>query len=167
MFKFVFRSLNLDIHVMLKYHSYILCIFHVFREHFMGNFWNPIFCYYCTVVTRCAWQRMVVKSTSSAWHNVSLFSMQEGTCRISFIISCINHLYFGRGVKECTKSNSRTRISRCYTNYSVLYFYIWMSIPVAEQSKARVCGRSLTGFAVSNPAGSMDVCVWWVSCVGR
>ena len=32
-------------------------------------------------------------------------------------------------------------------------------IPVAERSKARVCGRSLGGVAGSNPAGDMDVCV--------
>ena len=34
-----------------------------------------------------------------------------------------------------------------------------MPIPVAERSKARVCGRSLAGVAGSNPAGGMDVCV--------
>ena len=32
-------------------------------------------------------------------------------------------------------------------------------IPVAERSKARVCGRSLAGVAGSNPAVGMDVCV--------
>ena len=30
---------------------------------------------------------------------------------------------------------------------------------VAERSKATVCGRSLAGFAGSNPGGGMDVCV--------
>ena len=30
---------------------------------------------------------------------------------------------------------------------------------LAERSKARICGRSLAGIAVSNPAGGMDVCV--------
>ena len=30
-------------------------------------------------------------------------------------------------------------------------------IPVAERSKARVCGRSLAGVAGSNPAGSINV----------
>ena len=30
-------------------------------------------------------------------------------------------------------------------------------IPVAERSKARVCGRSHGGTASSNPAGGMDV----------
>ena len=34
-----------------------------------------------------------------------------------------------------------------------------LPIPVAERSKARVCGRSLAGVAGSNPAGGMDVCV--------
>ena len=32
-------------------------------------------------------------------------------------------------------------------------------IPVAERSKARICGRSLAGIAGSNPAWSMYVCV--------
>jgi len=30
-------------------------------------------------------------------------------------------------------------------------------IPVSARSKVRVCGRSLAGIAVSNPAGGMDV----------
>jgi hypothetical protein len=34
-----------------------------------------------------------------------------------------------------------------------------VSIPVAAQSKAWVCGRSPAGVAGSNPAGSMDICV--------
>ena len=34
-----------------------------------------------------------------------------------------------------------------------------MPIPVAERSKARVCGRSLAGIADSNPTRGMDVCV--------
>jgi hypothetical protein len=32
-------------------------------------------------------------------------------------------------------------------------------IPVAEWSKARVCGWSPAGIAGSNPAGGMDVCL--------
>jgi hypothetical protein len=32
-------------------------------------------------------------------------------------------------------------------------------IPMAEWSKAWVCGRSPTGIAGSNPSGGMDVCV--------
>jgi hypothetical protein len=32
-------------------------------------------------------------------------------------------------------------------------------IPVTEQAKTKVCGRSLAGVAGSNPAGGMDVCV--------
>jgi hypothetical protein len=31
----------------------------------------------------------------------------------------------------------------------------------------RVCGRSLVGIGGSNPAGGMDVCLLWVSCVVR
>jgi hypothetical protein len=34
-----------------------------------------------------------------------------------------------------------------------------LPIPVAEQSKARVCDRSLAGVVRSNTAGGMDVCV--------
>jgi len=33
------------------------------------------------------------------------------------------------------------------------------SIPVAAQSKAWVCGHSLAGTGVSNPAGGMDICL--------
>jgi len=45
-------------------------------------------------------------------------------------------------------------------------------IPVAAQSKAGVCGRSLAGIEVSNPAGDMDVvsivcCQVKVSATGR
>ena len=36
---------------------------------------------------------------------------------------------------------------------------IELPIPVAGRSKARVCGRSLSGVAGSNPAGDMDICV--------
>ena len=44
---------------------------------------------------------------------------------------------------------------------------------MAEQSKARICGRSLNGIAVSNPNGGMDVsfvsvvCQVEVSATGR
>jgi hypothetical protein len=38
-------------------------------------------------------------------------------------------------------------------------------IPVAARSKAWVCGRSLAGIAVSNPAGGMDVCLSLVHVV--
>ena len=37
-------------------------------------------------------------------------------------------------------------------------------VPVAEESKARVCGKSLAGIAGSNPAGSMDDCVVRYKC---
>jgi hypothetical protein len=36
-----------------------------------------------------------------------------------------------------------------------------MSNPLAARSKAWVCGRSLAGIAVSNPAGAMDVYILW------
>jgi len=34
-----------------------------------------------------------------------------------------------------------------------------------EANEAWVCGRSLAGIVVSNPAGGMDVCLLWVLCV--
>jgi hypothetical protein len=40
-------------------------------------------------------------------------------------------------------------------------------IPVAAQSKALVCGRTLAGTAGSNRAGGIDVCLLWVLCVVR
>jgi hypothetical protein len=40
-------------------------------------------------------------------------------------------------------------------------------IPVALRSKGWVCGRSLAGIAVLNPAGGIYVCLLWVSCVVR
>jgi len=40
-----------------------------------------------------------------------------------------------------------------------------LPIPVAAQSKARLCGRSLAEVVVSNPSGGMNVCLLWVSCV--
>ena len=42
-----------------------------------------------------------------------------------------------------------------------------MPIPVAEQSKAWVCGRSLAGIAGSNAAGAVDDCLLWVLCAVR
>jgi hypothetical protein len=37
-------------------------------------------------------------------------------------------------------------------------------IPVRKMSEARICGRSLAGFAGSNPAGGMDVSLVGVVC---
>jgi len=36
---------------------------------------------------------------------------------------------------------------------------------VAARSKTWICGRSLAGIAVSNPAVGIEVCVLWVLCV--
>ena len=43
----------------------------------------------------------------------------------------------------------------------------WLPIPVAARSKAWVRIRSLARFAVSNPAGGMDICVLTVLCLFR
>ena len=40
-------------------------------------------------------------------------------------------------------------------------------IPVAERSKAKVCGCSLAAIAGSNPAGGMIVCLLRVLCVSE
>ena len=40
-------------------------------------------------------------------------------------------------------------------------------IPAVARSKAWVCGRSFAGIVGSNPAGCMDGCRLWVSCVVR
>jgi hypothetical protein len=37
-------------------------------------------------------------------------------------------------------------------------------VPVAAQSKTWVCGRSIAETVGSNPAGRMDVCLFWVFC---
>jgi hypothetical protein len=44
---------------------------------------------------------------------------------------------------------------------------IYISIPLAAGSKAWVWIRSLAGIMVSNPAGSMEVCLLWMLCVVR
>ena len=65
-------------------------------------------------------------------------------------------------------------VYRCFEGYVVAQFvealrykpegrgFDSRPIPVAEWSKARVCGQSLTGVAGSNPAEGMDV---FVVCV--
>ena len=51
------------------------------------------------------------------------------------------------------------------TELRIYYYYYYIvliagrvPIPVAELSKARVCGRSLAGIAGSNSAGGIDIC---------
>ena len=43
----------------------------------------------------------------------------------------------------------------------------FLPVPVAVQSKASVCSRSLAEIACSNPTGGMDVCLLWMLCVVR
>jgi len=38
-----------------------------------------------------------------------------------------------------------------------MWLITWAPVPVAAQSKAWVCGRSLTVIAGSNPSGGLDV----------
>ena len=42
-----------------------------------------------------------------------------------------------------------------------------MPVPVAARSKGQVCGRSPAENEGSNPAGGMDVCLFWVLCLVR
>ena len=51
---------------------------------------------------------------------------------------------------------------RNYTRQAILEL-----IPVPEIPKARICGLSHPVIAGSNPSGSMDVCLLWVSCLVR
>ena len=50
----------------------------------------------------------------------------------------------------------------CHTvRFVFCFFFVLMSypsIPVAAQSKAWACSRSLAGIVGSNPTGGMDVC---------
>jgi hypothetical protein len=46
-----------------------------------------------------------------------------------------------------------------FVKYILIRYLFKLPIPVAERSKARVCGRSPAGIAGSNLAGGMDVCV--------
>ena len=46
---------------------------------------------------------------------------------------------------------------------SIVYIFchvvgLLMPIPVSERSKGRVCGRTIAGIAVSNPAEGTDIC---------
>ena len=49
--------------------------------------------------------------------------------------------------------------------YTILHSYTPM--PVAARPKAWVCRRSFAGIVGSNPAETIDVCLSWVSCLGR
>jgi hypothetical protein len=45
----------------------------------------------------------------------------------------------------------------------LVYTVCWLSpVPVAARSKEWVCGRSPAEIVGSNPAGVMDVCLFWV-----
>jgi hypothetical protein len=43
----------------------------------------------------------------------------------------------------------------------------YMPIPVAAQSKVKVCGRALAGIVGSNPTGGTDVCLLYRVCIVR
>ena len=62
-------------------------------------------------------------------------------------------------------SHPRKRWTVCMTDglhSAVVYFYfviVMQPIPLAAQSRALVCGRSLAGIAGSNPSHGMDTCL--------
>jgi len=49
----------------------------------------------------------------------------------------------------------------------IKYYLNKLPFPVAAPSEKWVCGRWPAEIAVSNPAGGMDICLLWVSCVVR
>ena len=53
------------------------------------------------------------------------------------------------------------------TRYGLVGPGIEMPIPEAKSSKTRVCGRSVTGAAGSDPAWGMDVCVVCCTVTGK
>ena len=53
----------------------------------------------------------------------------------------------------------QSKLGFFFVRYKFQFRTSFVPIPVAARCKARVCGRSLTGFAGSNPAGGM-----YVSC---
>ena len=85
------------------------------------------------------------------------FSSIPATCPSCLIILDLNTRLISSG--EC--------------NHAVFHYAILCSIlslqpfPVTARSVSWVCGHSLAGIAVSNPAGSMDVCLLWLLCVVR
>jgi hypothetical protein len=64
-------------------------------------------------------------------------------------------------VSEFALVTNNNRINGSHIKASDYFCFVKIpeSIPVAERSKKRVCGRSLAVIAGSNPAVGMDVCV--------
>ena len=67
--------------------------------------------------------------------------------------SCLQQLH------TATQTDKRTKTLRAVVTNITASYSRSTRFPVAERSKARVCGRSLAGIAGSNPAGGMDVCI--------
>ena len=80
--------------------------------------------------------------------------VQTVLCLTQCICWCNKH-----EVKYMYFSRFRYRPSNITWSVLSLINRINLPVPVAERSKARVCGRSLAGSAGSNPAGGKDVCV--------
>jgi len=58
--------------------------------------------------------------------------------------------------KQTTRLNQLVQLASFRENSN------FKPIPVTARSKGWVCSRSPTGTAVSNPAGGMDICLFWV-----
>jgi hypothetical protein len=63
--------------------------------------------------------------------------------------------------------STRTLPTLCTSSNNISQEIQFTPFPVAERSKAMVCGRSLADVAGYNPAGGMDVCLLWVLCRRR
>ena len=70
------------------------------------------------------------------------------TCRVCLSRKC-----------RFVKTKAKVRVTTLMFDIPCIFVirFIESPIPVAERSKARVCGRSPAGIAGSNPAGGMDI----------
>jgi hypothetical protein len=101
------------------------------------------------------WRR---QTTDVLWH----FECNQIWYTIRQLFSHIKGLEYLN--TSCTKHRAtwKNHVRQIYIRNAVV-----TPIVVAARSKAWVCGRSLAEVVGSNPAGGMDVCLLWLSCVVR
>jgi hypothetical protein len=81
------------------------------------------------------------------------------------------HVYSSVRLSRCvTLSAQNTELASAKGNLLTsfqIYFLKFTKhpVPVAEGSKASVCGHSSAEIVGTNPTGGMDVCLFWVLCV--
>jgi len=102
----------------------------------------------------------------------------QGFVNVWFVLCTFLNYYVHNVCKNTVMDNIRifTRrlaiMNSCLVYWKAISFvfmldtYIQRPIPVTARSKVRFCGRSVTGIAVSNPAGGTEFSLWWVECVG-